>query len=115
MDKTFKRRWLRALRKPVSQGGYRKGTGALVNSNDQFCCLGVAFNEMILAGMVDGDWYTAPHAGHVGPMVGRNFLPIPLLDRIGLTDRQQHVLAEINDADPKDRFKGAIKYIEENL
>lgn len=113
MDADFKRRWLRALQKPVSQGGYRKGTGTLVTDHDGFCCLGVAFNEMIKAGLVDGDWTTRPHDGQ--EMSKRNYLPGPVLDAIGLSDRQQHELANINDQAPRDRFAGAIKYIEENL
>lgn len=40
MDKKVKKAWLKALR----SGEYKQGRAALVNNNNEFCCLGVLCN-----------------------------------------------------------------------
>lgn len=121
LDPKFKRRWLAALRKPVSEGGYLKGTGALVETRlglDHFCCLGVAADLLVKDGTVPDGWTGSSSV--YGQVDGQtNYLPQNLRRQIGLNDEAQRRLAQINDQSgysrASTRFDAVIKHIKENL
>jgi len=56
MKKTVMKKWVKALR----SGEYSQGEGQLVDSRDNFCCLGVLCN---LAPTKIGTWLEHPYGG----------------------------------------------------
>ena len=114
MDKRLKTRWLKALR----SGEYEQGRGKLAVETDsgaRFCCLGVLVD--ITEGFTerDGDLFCDSPAQSAQT---KHSLSNRLLDKFGLTRRQQEELINRNDGycghKPK-TFKKIADYIEENL
>lgn len=126
MDSKFKARWIRALQKPVDQGGYIKGRGSLVQTvikdgqeQDRFCCLGVAVDLLVQDGTIPEGWdkkHRTSWGSTSAPMEVQALLPHDIRDAIGLADSDQRRLATINDHGAKtyddDRFANVIAYIE---
>lgn len=111
MDKTIKRKWLKALR----SGEYEQGIDVLCNANNKFCCLGVLVNETEGFDLLPGDMYTTPngwqHQANL-PSVKRKDgwaetgAPTPAqMRKWGLTDAQCSVLIALNDGNPMS-YKG---------
>lgn len=94
MDAELKAKWVAALR----SGKYRQGRVNLL-FNDAYCCLGVLGCEM---GLRKEDLYSA-YLYELGD-----------LDKSGLDNKTQRLLAEMNDLERAD-FTVIAEYIERNL
>lgn len=115
MNKNFQRRWLKALRTPLDEGGYIKGFFKLartVNDEHCFCVMGVAADLLAQDGKYEWD------AGY-----GIYSLPQFALASIGMTEGQQNLLASANDRSAQDdqwtycdhdddRWEGEIALVE---
>lgn len=122
LDPVFKEHWLEVLERPADDGGYLKGIRTLIEpareGNHRFCCIGVAFNEMILLGKLGPtqDWNTRannPSEDFVQPIRDQSYLPDRFGLKIGLTHAVQEALAKLND-----RFKDwgpVIQFIKDEL
>ena len=55
--------WVEALR----SGKYKQGKGVLANDNGEFCCLGVACELALEAGIIDQKILETPDYSNVGP------------------------------------------------
>ncbi len=72
MKKNKAMKLVRALR----SGEYNQGTGRLVDSKDNFCCLGVACNISTLPmewKRMWGDWHMGGEAGVLPPSIMREY------------------------------------------
>ena len=109
LPKEFKEKWLAALR----SGEYKQGSGLLLDSSNNYCCLGVA---CIVAGY------------HTDQIVGkcyaeRTFEELPEILRGASYDSNiVKTLANMNDGEserstplPKKSFSEIADYIEANL
>ena len=120
MKKTNKKLWVQALR----SGKYRQGRGFLC-LNNQYCCLGVAFDVL-----VDDDWHSEDD-GHGWGIKGRDTyttysgesvtdiytdecsLTNEVLDKIELDMRDADELVRLNDKGTS--FEEIADWIEENI
>ena len=106
----WKKRWIKALR----SGKYEQGKGALRrpalrgNRAAEFCCLGVLCEVLELPRVYTG--YKNPETKRIH-YVG---LDPELLDKVGLTGKQQALLMHLNDAEGK-TFQEIAAYISRNL
>lgn len=95
-------KWVKAL----ESGKYKKGRYQLKSGNKspEYCCLGVACE--IFPNKVKGNQ-------------GGNFLTLKSLKFLGISDKDQNRLANINDGRdslyPRITFRGIAKYIRENI
>lgn len=113
LNKTFKARWLKALR----SGDYKQGETQLVSKDMSYCCLGVAGS---LCGLT-----TKALQESVSPVNGAStdgiYLSAKIAGKIGLTAYMQEKLAEMNDTFiGHDKAQGkpyrtVIRYISRNL
>jgi len=128
MDPKFKKRWLKALRTPLDEGGYRQTDGKLWNDHgdgDAFCCLGVACNLFALDGevtwndrFIETEGY---HGGKVYPQPGGTMVsldtmgmpPVDILGLMGMSPKAAGRVADLND-DGQD-FVQIAQWIEEHL
>lgn len=119
MNKSIKRKWLRALRGDSPLGVYEQTSGCLCKGSpdepdkpESFCCLGVLVNE--IEGFCE-EVLPALFGQHAAATLDKNDL-MPshrLLDYCGLTYEQANKLAEMND-DGK-TFAEIADHIEANL
>ena len=122
MNKTLKKRWVKALR----SGEYQQGKNVLCRTtrsgNDKFCCLGV----LIDVGTSRGEWEKIGYGiwnFTIPPTKGNedlsdlfqaiDYLPAVLAEKINLPHYQQMVLSEMNDRGAT--FNEIADWIEENL
>ena len=101
MDPTWKKKWIKALRTPVEEGGYIQGRGRLVQpvmpyymdedmitrdnphvGEDSFCCLGVVKNLLVQAG----------HGSWTDKVVQRSLYSLVYEDAGSLSDEDREVL-----------------------
>lgn len=118
MDPVIKQRWINALR----SGKYKQGTGALRDSKNKFCCLGVLCDllgvelQIGWANTMGGSLYTFDETGSV--------LPFRVIEHAGLNENnpiiklpgrpyQTTTLATRNDAG--DTFDHIADLIESSL
>lgn len=97
----LQRRWVEAL----ESGKYEQGMGQLRNSNNRYCCLGVAcdVNDPTLWDGVDMGWYKGE---------GDEELSDNLLNKLGLTSDDQCNLIDMNDNQRK-TFPEIAAYLRE--
>lgn len=93
MKVKYKKKWLKALR----DGKYKQGTRVLYDKDDNsYCCLGVLCK--ITRVKIRKPFYLTDN----------------LLDKFGITDKEQKYLASLNDDDHRN-FVQIADYIESNL
>lgn len=102
MDAKIKKLWLKALR----SGRYRQGRGQLVNSRNEYCCLGVLCK---VVGAVKNSHFDFEY----GDDRGFGFLPNRLRRELHITKRQEDTLSGKNDRGKS--FKEIADYIEKKL
>ena len=109
MKKTNKKLWVRALR----SGKYKQGEHKLYDSG-KYCCLGVAYNELI-----DGDWERSEWGEWGIPAdedwyeVEVSVLPWRLREKMGLSPDDMYALTEMNDSGAD--FNEIADWIEKNV
>lgn len=93
MDATWKKKWVEALR----SGEYKQGKDFL-RVNDTFCCLGVLCD---LVGKEQGalwDYENTINGDRLGMFDGiKEFLPMSVMEVVGLTDDSPSVPTGIED------------------
>ncbi len=108
MNKKWKKKWIEAL----ESGEFTRYAGRLRASyGEAYCCLGV------LASVADPEgWEIREDLGSVRPYYHRGAcsnLSTEFREYMGLTKREQTVLADMNDEGAS--FKDIAAFIEENL
>jgi len=104
MQPEVKARWVAALR----SGKYRQGKMALRQETGKYCCLGVLYEQ------AGGEWGRSSFCGDVATITyDFALLPEAFLQRVSLTDGQQHTLSKMNDDGAT--FAEIADYIEANL
>lgn len=109
MNKTIKKRWLKALR----SGDYEQGRSMLCSEKNTFCCLGVLVDIEF-----DGYW-TTPLGGCRHWLIdGKSYgiLPTKFRQQVGITDTQELQLSRMNDNTvKKSSFNKIADWIEKHL
>ncbi len=116
MEKTLKKKWLKALR----SGEYEQGTGALHKVEENtYCCLGVLCE---IAGLEKNDDYVEEAVYSFKGEDEQSVLPPTFRAKLNISSSQQDKLTEMNDgdifADPVVKgssFLEIADYIEANL
>lgn len=114
MKKTNKKLWIRALR----SGKYKQGVGFLCRDNE-FCCLGVAYDVLI-----DGEWVDDSYCERENwginaaskleqSYVDTAFPPDHILEKIELSKSDADKLARMNDRGTS--FGKIADWIEKNV
>lgn len=117
MNKTFKKKWVKALR----SGKYEQGNGVLrmkEDGEDKFCCLGVACDLLRPNLWKDyGDQFAirmkTGYESSSGESMG--FMPEELAEEIGIDYATQTMLANMNDDAIDSSFDDIANFIEKNL
>lgn len=108
MNKTAKKKWLKALR----SGDYKQGSGCLKRVNENgttYCCLGVLIDTL------GTRWKKVAGRTHLacrGNAVAA--LPADIKRQVGLSDKVESKLIEMNDQKGRS-FKQIARYIERYL
>ena len=95
MNQDIKDKWINALR----SGEYKQGTGALKNSNDAFCCLGVLCD--LHAKETDARWVDVQEGWLASYFGSDGELPDEVIEWAGLKLRDpvicDHFISTYND------------------
>lgn len=120
MNKTFKKKWVKALR----SGKYEQGKGCLreeISGKDTFCCLGVACDLLRpnLWKKEGTDFSLRMRPGYVEPgddkgVNSSGYMPEKLAEEIGIEWKTQRELSKLNDND-RSSFSTIADFIEEKL